>query len=256
MLYKILKTLVLPPTSFFVVFFIGLLLTRWRPRLGRAVLWSLLAVVYLASTSFVAGELMAPLQPYGPLELQDLDPEAGAIIVLSAGVYDSAPEYQPSGEKCPVVDAAGSLTLERLQYAAHLFRASGKPILVTGGPTGAVPERRIADAMKETLERDFGVPVRWVEDRALTTRSNAEFSSALLRDKGIERAYLVTHAWHMPRAMLAFEGSGVTVIPAPTRFVSRAEPQWSDFVPSAQAFRTTFYAVHEWLGLAWYRLRG
>ena len=254
MFYKILKTLVLPPTSFFVVFFIGLLLTRWRPRLGRAVLWSLLAVVYLSSTSFVAGELMAPLQPYAPLDLDDLDPKVGAIIVLSAGVYDSAPEYQPSGEGSPVVDAAGSLTLQRLQYAAYLFKASGKPSLVTGGPTGAVPERRIADAMKQTLERDFGVPVRWVEDRALSTQSNAEFSSALLLGEGIDSAYLVTHAWHMPRAMIAFEGSRVAVIPAPTRFFSRTEPLWNDFIPSAHAFRATFYAVHEWLGLAWYRL--
>ena len=254
MFYKILKTLILPPTSFFVVFVIGLLLARWRPRLGRAVLWSLLAVVYLSSTPFIAGELMAPLQPHDPLDLEDLDPEIGAIIVLSAGVYNSPPEYQPSGEDSPVVDTAGSLTLERLQYAAHLFRASGKPILVTGGPTGAVPERPIADAMKQTLERDFGVPVRWVEDRALTTRSNAEFSSALLQNEGIDSAYLVTHAWHMPRAMIAFEGSGVTVVPAPTRFYSRAEPLWNDFIPSAHAFRATFYAVHEWLGLAWYRL--
>lgn len=255
MFYKILKTLVLPPTSFFVLFFVGLLLARWRPKLGRTFLWGLLAVVYLASTSFVAGELMAPLQPYGPLDLENLDPKVGAIIVLSAGVYDSPPEYQPSKGSSPVVDTAGNLTLQRLQYAAYLFRASGKPILVTGGPTGAVPERSIADAMRETLERDFDVPVRWVEDRALTTRSNATFSSALLRDAGIDRAYLVTHAWHMPRAMLAFEGSTVTVVPAPTRFFSRAEPLWNDFIPSAHAFRATFYAVHEWLGLAWYRLR-
>ncbi len=63
MFYKFLKTLVLPPTSFFVLFFLGLLLARWRPKLGRTFLWSLLAVAYLASTSFVAGELMAPLQP-------------------------------------------------------------------------------------------------------------------------------------------------------------------------------------------------
>lgn len=255
MLYKILKTLVLPPASFFVLFFAGWLLTKWRPRLGRGFLWSLLAIVYLATTPFVAGELMAPLQPYGPVDLNNFDPDVGAIVVLSAGVYHSPPEYQQPGKSPQGIDTAGSLTLQRVQYAAFLSRASGIPILVSGGPTGTTPERTIADAMKLTLEQDFGVPVRWVEGRAESTRSNAEYSSAMLRAEGIDRIYLVTHAWHMPRAMIAFEQSNLTVIPAPTRFFSRADPLWSDFVPSVQALRATFYAVHEWLGIAWYRLR-
>ena len=61
MFYKILKTLLLPPTVFFVLFFAGCLVMKWRPRLGRAVLWILLALVYLTTTPFTAGELMAPL---------------------------------------------------------------------------------------------------------------------------------------------------------------------------------------------------
>lgn len=255
MFYKILKTLVLPPTSFFVLFFAGWLLTRWRPRLGRALLWSLLAVVYLATTPFVAGELMAPLQPYGPVELDNLAPEAGAIVILSAGVYHRPPEYQQPGGLASDVDAAGSLTLQRLQYGAFLSKASGKPILVTGGPVSNAPERTIANAMRHALEQDFGVPVRWVEDRADSTRTNAEYSSAMLRGEGIDTIYLVTHAWHMPRALIAFEGSGLKVLPAPTRFYSRADPLWGDFVPSVQALRATSYAVHEWIGIAWYRLR-
>ncbi len=255
MLYKILKILVLPPTSFVVLFIAGWLLQKRWPRLGRGFLWGLLAVVYLATTPFVAGELMAPLQPYGPVNTNDPDPDVDAIVVLSAGIYSSAPEYWRPDAPSHGVDAAGSLTLQRLQYAAYLSKATGKPILVTGGLVGDTPDRSIAEVMKRTLEQDFGVPARWVENQAHSTRSNAELSTKILRAEGIDKVYLVTHAWHMPRAMLSFAPTGLAVVPAPTRFFSRSDPLWTDFIPSTQAFRGTYYAVHEWIGILWYRLR-
>jgi uncharacterized SAM-binding protein YcdF (DUF218 family) len=126
---------------------------------------------------------------------------------------------------------------------------------VSGGPTGISPTLTVADAMAVALERDFGVEVRWTEALSRSTFANARLSAAQLRASGISRFYLVTHAWHMPRAMLSFEGTSLEPIPAPTRFVSRSMLLWRDFLPSANAFGTTYYAVHEWLGLAWYHLR-
>ncbi len=255
MLYAILKTLVLPPTSLFILFLVAWLLKKRWPRLGRALLWGLLLVVYLATTPFIAGELMAPLQPYGAVDTENPDPDVDAIIVLSAGLYSSAPEYWQPTAPSYGVDAAGSLTLQRLQYAAYLSKAIGKPILVTGGLTGPDPDRSIAQVMSRALEEDFGVPVRWVENQADSTRTNAELSAKILRAEGVDKVYLVTHAWHMPRAMFSFLPTGLEVVPAPTRFFSRADPLWTDFIPSAQAFHGTYYAIHEWVGILWYRLR-
>ena len=255
MLYAIAKTLVLPPTSFFILFFAGLLLKRRWPRLGRSFLVVLLMVVYLATTPFVAGELMAPLQIAGPVDLENPDPDVDAIVVLGAGVYSDAPEYQPLRNGDAGFDAADSLSLERLEYAAYLARATGKPLLVSGGPIGLPSDRPLAQVMLATLQRDFGVGVRWIEQRSDSTSTNATLSAALLREEQVDRIYLVTHAWHMPRALIAFEETGIEVIPAPTRFVSRSELQLQDFVPSAKALLVTFYATHEWLGIVWYRLR-
>ncbi len=256
MLYDLVKILVLPPAVFFLLLLAGWLLLRWRRPFGRALLGLLLLVAYLSTTPYAAGELMAPLQRYDALDLRRPDPEAGAIVVLSAGLYFSAPEYWHPGAPSHGVDVPGSLTLERLQYAARLARATGLPVLVSGGAAGRTENRFVADAMKQSLERDFGVPVRWVERRSVDTFSNARNSAALLRADGIGRAYLVTHAWHMPRALIAFGATGLDVVPAPTRFVSRAEPRWRDFLPSARAFLYSYYALHEWAGIAWYRLRG
>jgi uncharacterized SAM-binding protein YcdF (DUF218 family) len=250
------KILVLPPACFFVLFLIGLLLKKRWPRSGRAFLWAVLAVVYLSTTPYLAGELMAPLQPYGPVDPLNFDPEVGAIVVLGAGVYFGAPEYWLPQTQSYSVDTAGGLTLQRLQYAAFLAKLTDKPILVSGGATGPSPGSTVADAMRLTLLRDFAVRVRWVENQSESTFANGRFSAALLRAEGIGKIYLVTHAWHMPRAMIAFENTGLEVVPAPTRFVSRSEITWRDFLPSMNAFETTYYAVHEELGIAWYRLRG
>ena len=44
-----------------------------------------------------------------------------------------------------------------------------------------------------------------------------------------------------------------TVVAAPTMFTSSGtEPE--TLVPSARALRLSYFALHEWLGLVWYRL--
>jgi uncharacterized SAM-binding protein YcdF (DUF218 family) len=254
MFHTVLKTIVLPPTCFFILFFVGWLLTKWRPVPGRWFLWSLLAIVYLATTPFVAGELMAPLQRYQAVNLERPEPDIGAIVVLGAGVNFSAKEYwQPTAPPFGI-DVADSLSLQRVSYAAYLARATGLPILLSGGASGSTNNRTVAEAMKVTLDRNFGLTARWLEERSSSTMENAVFSAELLRKEGIRKFYLVTHAWHMRRAMIAFERVGLHAVPAPTSFVSRSGWLWRDFLPSMQALNLTYYAIYEWLGIAWYRL--
>src|SRR3546814_6627172 len=92
----------------------------------------------------------------------------------------------------------------------------------------------VAEAMKVTLERDFGVPVRWIENQSRSTYANAELSAQRLRNAGVQRFYLVSHAWHMPRAMLSFEAAGLEPIPAPTRFLLPGPLIWRDFLRSEE----------------------
>jgi uncharacterized SAM-binding protein YcdF (DUF218 family) len=142
----------------------------------------------------------------------------------------------------------------RLRYAARLQRALGKPVLATGGsPEGSL----IAEAqlMKQVLQQDFQVPVQWVEQRSNNTLEHGRLVYRILKPAGIERIYLVTNAWHMPRARLAFEGAGFAVIPAPTGFVTRFELTILDFLPKAEALSDSTRFCHEILSIAWYYLR-
>ena len=65
--------------------------------------------------------------------------------------------------------------------------------------------------MAQSLTDDFRTPPRWVEAKSADTWENARFSADILRAEGITSVYVVTHAWHMRRAVLAFQGTGLTV---------------------------------------------
>lgn len=233
------KTLLLPPGLILVVALAALVLLRQRP---RAVWWTgftALAAVYALSTPIVGDILMSRLEVFPPLAGNSL-PGAGpqAIVVLSAD-EDSGIEYGG-----PTV---GGLTLLRLRYGVQLHRRTDLPVLVSGGryPNSTVS---LAETMRRVMHEEYGIDDVWVEDRSSNTWENAVYSAAILRSKGIDRIYLVTHAWHMARASKSFRRAGMTVVPAPTGFAANKTVTIGSFLPSAKAQLTSFYALHELIG--------
>ncbi len=109
--------------------------------------------------------------------------------------------------------------------------------------------------MAASLRDDFGVPVRWVEQRSPTTWENARDSAAILEAVGVRSVYVVTSAWHMRRALIAFAPTGLAVTLAPVRRDQPAEWIAEGLLPRAGAWAVSFDALHEWIGCAWYRLR-
>ena len=144
--------------------------------------------------------------------------------------------------------------LLRLRFAAKLQRETGKPILTTGGaPLGNNTSE--AEQMKTVLEQDFSVPVRWTESASDNTLENARLSRQMLKQAGIDRIYLVTHAWHMPRAVQAFQTAGFRIIPAPTAYTTRYRTDLLAFVPNAYALHNSRIFMHELIGMLWYQLK-
>jgi uncharacterized SAM-binding protein YcdF (DUF218 family) len=109
--------------------------------------------------------------------------------------------------------------------------------------------------MRQVLQDEFRVPVQWIEERSSNTLESARGSFHVLTGAGIKRIYLVTHAWHMPRARYAFESMGFTVIPAPTGYTTRLPATALDFMPNAQALLNSSWFFHEAIGIGWYHLR-
>jgi uncharacterized SAM-binding protein YcdF (DUF218 family) len=152
-------------------------------------------------------------------------------------------------------DTANERTLIRTRYGATLAKRYELPLLVTGGKLPNT-EHSEAEIMADILLNEFGVEARWQEAASMDTAGNAALSAPILKAAGIRRIILVTHAFHMPRARLLFERAGLEVIPAPTAFFSHQDGDWQlgDILPQAQTLRISYYALHEWLGMAWIAL--
>ncbi|MBF0157648.1 MAG: YdcF family protein [Magnetococcales bacterium] len=183
-----------------------------------------------------------------PLRREELlRTKAQAIVILSSGRYAGAPDYDDR-------DTLATGGLARARYGARVHRITGLPILVSGGRVFPRDDGPEAALMKRVLEEEFQVPVRWSEEESRNTLENARFSARILRAEGITRILLVTHAMHIPRSLLAFRGTGMDVIPAPTLFQTDADNAGIlDWIPNAGALATSHSAGHELLGNLWYR---
>ena len=247
LLKNLVASILLPPFNLILLGLAGVWLLQRKPKLGKSLIVLSLALLYALSIPFVANRLMLLLEtdivalPAGAI------PAAEAIVVLGGGVYHDAPEY--------AADVVNGMTLERLQYAALLQQKTGLPLLVTGGsPEGGSPEAML---MQQALQQSFKVPVQWVERGALDTAQNAQYSAAILHAAGIRNILLVSHAWHLPRARIEFEKQGLKVTPAPTHYAYVRNTQHGskvfDFLPQARALLKSYYAIHEGIGLLWYK---
>ncbi len=241
----------LPPLNGLLPLGGGMLLRRRWPRLGRALAGLGLLLLVVFSLPVTGKYLMAGLEGAHPAldetRLKTLDVDA--VVVLGGGRYRKAPEFGG-------VDDLRQLTLDRLRYGAYVARESGKPILVTGGSPDGEGESE-AEVMQRSLQRDFRLSARWLEGESANTRENARLSAAILLPAGKRRIALVTHAFHMPRSVEAFVAAGFEVTPAPTVFFARGgPPMLLDFLPRYDGVKSCGLALHEWIGMLWYRLRG
>lgn len=240
-----LLTLALPPTGLVVLIVIGLLMRGGWRRAGRRLTWASLIMLILFGMPILSHSLLLALESGLPMT-PPVDHPPQAIIVLGAEVI------RAHNEKLGI--RAGLLTLDRLRTAAALHRRTGLPILVTGGTTQPNTPP-VGLVMEESLTDDFQTPPRWVELKSADTWQNARFSADILRAEGITSVYVVTHSWHMRRAILAFQGVGLTVTAFPTSLDDPLGPALYDFLPRTSGWQTGYYAIHEWIGYAWYKLR-
>lgn len=241
---KALTALVLPPTGPLLLAVAGLALRQTRQKLGRALTWAGVLVLLLLSLPFVSYALQRVVASSPALDISRAR-SAQAIVVLGGGVRRAAAEYGG--------DTLGRLTLERARYGAWLARKTGLPVLVTGGVVyGGTAE---AALMKQALENEFGVPVKWAETKSRNTHENAVNSATILRALGIGTVILVAHGFDMRRAEAEFKAAGVNVIPAPTGIPSFRYDSPLELLPSMAALQGSYYALYELLANAVWQVR-
>jgi uncharacterized SAM-binding protein YcdF (DUF218 family) len=247
---KALALLITPPGVIVLVVVLGFLIQIKWTWLGNIVIAIATAALFALSLPFTGKQLLAALhQEYKPVSLTDAKrPPAEAIVILGGGRYASAPEYDG--------DTVNEYSLERLRYGARLHRATGAPILVSGGSVFE-EERAEAELMAAVLEQEFSIKPKWLETRSRNTYENATESQKILSEAGVRRVYLVTHAWHMPRAEWSFVHAGLNAVPAPMGFttLTAGDRRTLGYFPSARGLYQSSLALRERLGLFMYKSR-
>jgi len=246
----VLSTLVMPPVPLLLLVLVGARL-MFRRRL-LAWLLILLAVLGLwaSCTTALGHGLRLWLLPVPPALMDRQVAELKrapktAIVVLGGGRRLLAPEYGMS--------TLHERSIERLRYGLWLAKETSLPVAFIGGVGhGAPPGPAEAEIAARIAEREFGRPLRWTETESRDTRENAVRTLALLEPLGIEQIVLVTHGYHMPRAMLNFQrasaGKRMTLVAAPMGMPAAGALRASDWLPTVDGFETTRLVLHEWLG--------
>ena len=112
-----------------------------------------------------------------------------------------------------------------------------------------MPKAQIA---QRVAERDFLRPIKWLETDSRDTRENARLAVKKLSDAHIRHIVLVTHAWHMPRALRAFReaaGDSMRITAAPMGYFVPAEHALLDWLPSSEGFEQVRLVLREALGM-------
>ncbi len=132
---------------------------------------------------------------------------ADTIVVLGCKV-------QPDGSPSAALQ-------RRIALAARAFRAGVAPLVVaSGGRRGAGHAEALA-MRRSLLRAGVADDALVMELCSLSTRDNGAYCSALLRERGLDSAFIATCPWHFPRASRQFLRHGIRPVRPPDAWLVR-----------------------------------
>jgi uncharacterized SAM-binding protein YcdF (DUF218 family) len=245
-LLKILLYFFRPLTWIIIVFITGFITKR--PGLKRKCFIAAFILLLFFSNPFIINNLIAAHEE-APRELTQ---PAETAILLGGFVG-----YNKKDDKGYLNASA-----DRLIQTALLYKTGRvKNILVTAGNGYIINHHFVeADFAKELLI-SLGVPAEHIitEGRSKNTEENALYSKKIIDSLKMPGSLvLVTSAFHMPRAMLAFKKAGIHTIPYPCDFISKQVGNnfFEDYIlPSSTALRNWDLYIKEMVGIAVYKMK-
>jgi len=250
-LLKKITGLILSPLTVCVVLLVSglfLLLFTRRQKTGKFTVT--LGVVFLLLMSYDAlpDRALGTLERrYTPLKEIDSISDVKWIVVLGGGHITD-----------PNLPADSRLSGESLSRVVegviiHKRLPESRMILSGGNIFDPVPESK---SMAE-LAIILGIDKDDIheEPAGLDTEDQAILIKKIV---GKDKFILVTSAFHMPRSMALFQKQGMHPIPSPSgyRVKNRKEVDPLMFFPDSGGIEKMEFAVHEYLGMLWAKLRG
>ena len=220
-------------------------------RSGQLLALGCLAVLLVIGAAPAGALLIGPLENRFPAPSANLPPPYG-VVILGGAVDD---ELSRARGQTIFADGAQRLTeaaiLARRYPAARIVYTSGSSSLL--GRSSDEPEeaRRLLVGLGVDPQRIT------LETRSRNTDENARFTAALIHPQSDQTWWVVTSAYHMPRAMGLFRKAGFAAIADPVDFRTAGGPEdWRLNVNLPRGLGLFDLAAHEWVGLLAYRWSG
>lgn len=241
-LHKILPLLLMPLSITLLLILWGLL--RKKP----AFIGAGLLIIYVCSTPFVSDHFFSWIESSGGRLSVTAVKKADAIVVLGGMAGTTKGKDSLYAEWSDPDRFFAGIDLYKHNKAPYLVFNDGKLPWEKGESEGKIVSRQ-AIAM--------GVDPKAIllTETVQNTADEAKAIEKLLK-RNQQRIILVTSAYHMPRAQRLFEEQGFLVQPFPVDYkVDDDERTILDFLPKADALKTTELGIRELLGRAYYLLR-
>jgi uncharacterized SAM-binding protein YcdF (DUF218 family) len=259
LLIKLIKPFFLPPTLIALGMLISFVLfLRKKQGLGRILLVSTLAAYYLLSIEPVSYFLTRSLEgKSGFQEAVSNVQDVKAIVILAGGVGKK-------GGLRPFPELGGH-SWRRLWHGIELYRRfEGRiPILYSGGSGDPFDPVPLEAALARSYAVSMSIPEEkfWIETTSRNTyESGAEVKRILdNRFPGASRhkIILVTSALHMPRSVGVMKKAGLQPVTSPADFTfGKLKLDPLSFMPRTSSFAASYNSIHEWVGMAGYKLLG
>ena len=226
--------IVFSPTLLLLGIAFGIWISSKKPKLGKSVAIFSTALLWIFSTPafnvWLSHNLLTQFKPTTAQELKAQGVQA--IVVLGGGVETG----QPDG-----IQQLQATALDRLRHGILLSRKTGIPVMVTGGKGWAAQagSENEAEISSRVAREVFQFEIKWTESESRDTQENAANSKQLLFKQGISQIALVTHSWHMPRSLKAFQKAGFKVTPAPMGFEADKKVDLISLLPNGGALNST-----------------
>ncbi len=250
-LSKIFWFIAAPGNALFVLMVLSAMLL-WSPwvRTGRA----------LTSIAVLVGCIVAifPMGSWINWHLENRFPAMRNLpqhvdgIIVAGGIIDPGTSHA-RGQ--PVIGGA----VERLTAASSLALQFPDAQIIFSGGSGDLLNQDLKEAdYVAPFFIQMGIPAERVifENQARNTVENAKITYKIANPRPEETWVLVTSAFHMPRAMGTFRKAGWSILAYPTDYGSRPQFNWHFGFNYFGNMGKLNGAVHEILGLIFYRLTG
>ncbi len=238
---KVVSVFLTPMALCWLILLAGLFLLLFtRKKKASKILLTLgVGLIYLFSFQPLSSVFLAPLENQYPY-YRGTD-AVQYILVLGGGAVDDP--------RLPAASQLSDASLNRLVEGIGVYRRIQGAKLIFSG-------KNVAGLMADTAQL-LGVKAGdiIVEKNPRDTKDEARALKPVI---GESPFILVTSACHIPRAMALFRKQGMHPIAAPAQYMNRVDDTFNIgfFLPSPGVIHRIDRAWHEYLGLAWAKLRG